>query len=1201
MVVEISLFLKDWMLSAYVSYQHAHIFSHPSTQQPLILLEPSMEHWEVYNAKGELLGLLRLQGFEPLQKDEMLFLTIRKITIQRYHFYALQSLSFGRGEDCDVVLQDPYVSVFHCAIKRCQNVWQLMDQNSTNGTYVNGKRTKEHILTAGDVIAIGQFRFIIGIDFFAVQKELPLPKRMLIQRFHPLSVKPKPVKWMSSLSYCEKIQIPLPQARSFQQTSSFFFQLGPGISMALFSLLAMQATSVNVWMQVGILSSMVLWPGLTAIFQHVRVHREKKQIRKQYRQKLDEFEKEKQEMWEKYSSLQQHWKHHLCKCEEWLRSDEKNLYLGEEEKAFFECENLDHKAEDPVCLQMYEKLRQKWETPCFRPVLLRVENLIWIIGERSVCYSLFILMQLLKQCEGRCKLFVFGFDDLSIFGRLRFLHCYQWDFKEMNEEMDRSLFLQKIQDKADDEVWILFCEELSFDPKLLQGEENYCIVVSKKSFRVDRRGIVVDLEQKRYWKRRWYSFQPASYSFAQWETFCVFMEEEPFIERPFANDFLSLFSCGSVEKLSIIQEWNKRKENTLAAYIGWDEKGERVVLDAHEKADGPHGIIAGTTGSGKSELLMTYILSLACLYSPQQVNFFIIDYKGGAMAKTLEDLPHLAGTMTNLEKTSLQRVRSSLLQELTLRQTHFREMMKRCALSTMSIEVYAQHRQQTDPTFAHLFLIVDEFAQLRQEHSEFLEDLQQVARIGRSLGIHLLLCTQKPGGVIDDQIWSNARFHLCLRVQEVSDSQDMLHRKEAIQLRKSGEFLLQVGSDERFVHGFGAYANADYCPSRVYHPNQEHQLRIFDRERKLLFHHTWRTRQSAEKQLPVLCRYLNELAKNRYQVRPICMEDLERYRKRMNTRANLQIGWIDQPQLQRIIPFMIDEGSFAVYTPSLAQATDFLDRCALAVRNVDGFRCYRIGQGRNSISVQDRKVLSILFYHLEKESTNALIFIESLSQWKEIPLFYERLCALAMRHRLILTFQNFDYGLLSRLPQTIRKVSYGVMDEQLLQEWFHAREIPLLAQLDGGVVAMDRLSSFLMCQIMEDNQSDCDSMLSFPSLGWESIGVDENGELFFWNFTGVVIILYGDPLKTKKVQRLVQGWMSKCKALKRREVRIAWAGEEQIKQMIKGDDFEMTICWIGTGIETYGYLYGFRSLSCMQEEMIVRNREEERHIRLWEE
>ena len=77
--------------------------------------------------------------------------------------------------------------------------------------------------------------------------------------------------------------------------------------------------------------------------------------------------------------------------------------------------------------------------------------------------------------------------------------------------------------------------------------------------------------------------------------------------------------------------------------------------------------------------------------------------------------------------------------------------------------------------------------------------------------------------------------------------------------------------------------------------------------------------------------------------------------------------------------------------------------------------------------------------------------------------------------------------------------------------------------------------------------------------------------------------------------------MSKCKALKRREVRIAWAGEEQIKQMIKGDDFEMTICWIGTGIETYGYLYGFRSLSCMQEEMIVRNREEERHIRLWEE
>lgn len=848
---------------------------------------------------------------------------------------------------------------------------------------------------------------------------------------------------------------------------------------------------------------------------------------------------------------------------------------------------------------MYEKQRQRWATPCVKPVLLRVEPLIWIIGDQSFCYSLFLLMQLLKQFEGRCKLFVFGFDDLTVFGRLRFLRCYQCDLTGMKQEMDRSLFLQKIRNKADDEIWIMLCEELSFDPKLLQGEESYCIVISKQNFRVDRRGIVVDLEQKRYWNRQWHSFLPASYSLAQWETFCVFMEEEPFVERPVAGDFLSLFSCGSVEKLSVAQEWDKRKEYTLAAYIGWNDKGERVLLDAHEKADGPHGIIAGTTGSGKSELLLTYILSLACLYSPKQVNFFIIDYKGGAMAKTLEDLPHLVGTMTNLEKTSLQRVRSSLLQELRLRQTNFREVMERSALSTMCIEEYAQHRQQTDPIFPHLFLIVDEFAQLRQEHGEFLEDLQQVARIGRSLGIHLLLCTQKPGGVIDDQIWSNARFHLCLRVQEVSDSQDMLHRKEAIQLRKNGEFLLQVGNDERFVHGFGAYANADYCPSRFYHPNQEHRLRVFDRERKLLFHHTWRTWQSAEKQLPVLCRYLRELAKDRYQVRPICMEDLEHYRKRVNTRVNMQIGWIDQPQLQRIIPFVIDKGSFAVFTPSLAQTTDFLDRCALATRKVDGSRCYRIGEGRNGISVQDRKTLSILFYHLEKEITNALVLIESLSQWKEIPFFYERLCALAMRHRLILSFQHFDYGLLLKLPQTIQKVSYGVMDEQLLQEWFHEGEIPLLPQSDGGIVALDRLSSFLMCQTTEDKDT-CDAINSFPSLGWESIGVDEVGKLFFWSFSRVVIILYGDLSKAKRVECLVHGWMSKYTASKGWNVRIVWAGEEQIKQRMDMDDFEMTICWVGTGIEEYGYLYGFRTLSCMQGEMIVKTRDEERRIRLWE-
>ena len=118
----------------------------------------------------------------------------------------------------------------------------------------------------------------------------------------------------------------------------------------------------------------------------------------------------------------------------------------------------------------------------------------------------------------------------------------------------------------------------------------------------------------------------------------------------------------------------------------------------------------------------------------------------------------------------------------------------------------------TEPV-PHLFIISDEFAELKTQQPEFMEQLISAARIGRSLGVHLILATQKPSGVVDDQIWSNSKFRVCLKVQDRSDSMDMLKRAEAAELVDTGRFYLQVGYNELFELGQSAWAGAPYYPA----------------------------------------------------------------------------------------------------------------------------------------------------------------------------------------------------------------------------------------------------------------------------------------------------------------------------------------------------------------------------------------------------
>ena len=298
--------------------------------------------------------------------------------------------------------------------------------------------------------------------------------------------------------------------------------------------------------------------------------------------------------------------------------------------------------------------------------------------------------------------------------------------------------------------------------------------------------------------------------------------EEGMFQLPDAISFMEMERVGKVEQLNILNRWNTNDPtNSLRAEVGVDEQGELMYLDLHEKYHGPHGLIAGTTGSGKSEFIITYILSMCINYSPDDVAFILIDYKGGGLALAFENkvtgvrLPHLAGTITNLDKAEMDRTLVSIDSEVKRRQRMFNEARDKLEESTIDIYKYQRFYQEgkVEEAIPHLFIICDEFAELKSQQPDFMDNLISVARIGRSLGVHLILATQKPSGVVNDQIWSNTKFRVCLKVQDESDSKEMLKRPEAAHITQAGRFYLQVGYDEIFSLGQSGWCGAKYYPS----------------------------------------------------------------------------------------------------------------------------------------------------------------------------------------------------------------------------------------------------------------------------------------------------------------------------------------------------------------------------------------------------
>ncbi|WP_240506709.1 FtsK/SpoIIIE domain-containing protein [Thermoactinospora rubra] len=224
--------------------------------------------------------------------------------------------------------------------------------------------------------------------------------------------------------------------------------------------------------------------------------------------------------------------------------------------------------------------------------------------------------------------------------------------------------------------------------------------------------------------------------------------------------------------------------------------GAEGVFTIDLRLDGPHGLVAGTTGAGKSELLQSFIASLAVHNRPDELNFVLIDYKGGSAFKDCAKLPHTVGMVSDLDGHLTERALESLAAELKRRE----HML--LAADAKDIEDYNDYRDQGKPLepMPRLLLIIDEFAAMVQELPDFIVGLVDIARRGRSLGVHLILATQRPGGVVTPDIAANTNLRIALRVTSGEESTDVINSPVAAQISKTTPGRCYVRSGAASLH-----------------------------------------------------------------------------------------------------------------------------------------------------------------------------------------------------------------------------------------------------------------------------------------------------------------------------------------------------------------------------------------------------------------
>lgn len=684
----------------------------------------------------------------------------------------------GRAKDCDYVLYSPFISRRHFTLRAENNGYVCrLDVSGKNGVWVNGEKVecgRTEYITEGDFITLGDTAFVYARN--AGNNGKPSDETAGNVKFATCTGE----SGTESLN-TDPIEIEPPPARRPPEKPSILLAAGPAITMALPIALGLGRT-------ISYLSAIVaaVWAVVNVLSRQKRCKKEEQRRKSLYFRYIDD---KKNEILERNRKEKLYLKGNYPDIGKYFY--EEDCSFGWRKKAFQNAGLIQIRLGRGKSKPMYELIIPKERLSVvddslrLLPLRLYKENYILedvpLVGEVQFGSKVAIVTGKYSGKEEVSALLLniaagFTPDELCIY--------IKGQSERIMKDYSFLAFLPHYgkKGKIDNVTRVIICE----DDKLLADEGDIVQIGRVEKFDCIGKKAAYALSRK----------------------MCIDWEKH-LKTGVIIPEVITLRSLSPPDVPYQSGEGGNRKycstADNICFPIGIGEDGKTLYLDLSEEADGPHGLIAGTTGSGKSELITTVILSAAIKFPPDELCFFLIDYKGGAMAGSFGMLPHVIGQLTNLSSGQIRRVRIALKSENLRRQ----ELFERFGVNSITEYNAAFNEGRIPDKLPHLVIVVDEFAELKREQPEFMENLISISQIGRSLGIHLILSTQKPSGVVDDKIRSNTKFKIALRMEDKTDSNDVIGCADAAFLTGCKNGIIKrggVGIPQKF--------QSAYCRSR---------------------------------------------------------------------------------------------------------------------------------------------------------------------------------------------------------------------------------------------------------------------------------------------------------------------------------------------------------------------------------------------------
>ena len=790
----------------------------------------------------------------------------------------LAEVRIGRGKSGTVELAEDRVSSSHAKLYPYGGDWRVCDLDSTNGTFLNGKRVREATLREGDVVMAGSYELLFSQGALHITGGKPgsirvhLPERPKKTEGPPalpvFSRSPRLIREKPSGS----MEIEAAPAIGSKPEINWLTVLLPVVASVVLSLaMALFTGGLGMILSVPMMLAGVLVTWINYRSQSKKYEQTERTLQEKYRQYIASCEARLEEAARQQRAALLDANPSPEQCREraehrdarlWeRRADDADFLalragLGQEPLSLeIRTPKVGFVLEENDFTRMPQQTAERYRTVEGVPVLCELANTagLGIVGSRGLAVRM--AQSLLVQAAA-----LHGYDDLRIavffpqeeresweWARWlphvldddrthRRIACTRYDAAQIFTSLE-PVFRRRQTER--ESAWGAAAPKLPHylflfaDPGLLAGQPlaeellrggpalgATCSLLGTSlqdlpgsvSQILEARGAESVLyHRERPGERRAFAMDQLSLdgcdAFARALAPLRLPEQSAADRLPDSVTFLDGYHVRRPEELDFADYWaNSCSFRSLAVPIGVKAGGATYTFDIHEKKSGPHGLVAGTNGSGKSEMAQSWIASMAVQFSPRDVNFVLVDFKGTSLLQPFRALPHLAGSISNLDR-DIRRCLLALDNEMERRQI----LVDRCEAHDILGYQALRRKHPEMEEMPFLFLVIDEFADFKAQFPDFTGPLNHIFRGGRALGIYTVIMTQKPSGVVTEQMAANATFRWCLRVVSESDSREMIGCGDAAYLKHPGRAYVKIGTaPPELVQPF--YSGAPYYP-----------------------------------------------------------------------------------------------------------------------------------------------------------------------------------------------------------------------------------------------------------------------------------------------------------------------------------------------------------------------------------------------------